>query len=56
MKCRKKKLILSDLPLTNTLFLKHKMSAIVNKFLLARDTFMPAFTYSVSSQLKIKKE
>ena len=32
------------------------MSTIVNKLLLARDKFMPGFTYSVSSQLKIKKE
>ena len=33
--------ILSDLALANNLFLKYIMNAIVNKLLLARDTFMP---------------
>ena len=33
--------ILSDVLITNTLFLKYKINATINKLLLARDKFMP---------------
>ena len=33
--------IISDLPIINTFLKKYKRSAIVNKFLLAEDKFMP---------------
>ena len=38
---RIKVVILSDLPIINTLFQKYKMNETVNKLLLAGDKFMP---------------
>ena len=55
--------ILSDLPILDTLFQNYKMNVIVNKLLLAGDTFMPEmhlkqprFTYSACSPFTKNKE
>ena len=55
--------VLNDLPLTNILFWKYKINAIVNKFLLAGDKFIPemhlkqpGFTYSACSPFNKNKE
>ena len=55
--------VLNDLPLINILFWKYKINAIVDKFLLAGDKFMPemhlkqpGFTYSACSPFNKNKE
>ena len=55
--------ILSDFPLANILFQKHKNNAIGNKLLLAGDKFMPemhlkqsGFTYSACGSFPKNKE
>ena len=55
--------ILRDIPLVNILFKKYKMNAIVNKFLLAGDKFMPemhlrqpGFIYSACGPFTKNKE
>ena len=55
--------ILSDIPIVYTIFQKYKMSAIINKILLAGDKFIPelhlrqpGFTYSVGDPFTKNKE